>query len=390
MPQTGTPSKTCLKRLRTEIRKNGLTEEEPTEVSTGIWMYVNPERFIEWYVMIEGVEDTPYEGGFYFFTIVIPNDYPAVPPKVTFETRDGRLHFHPQMYRCGKVCLSILGTWQGDEQWTSAMNIHNVCLSLQTLFTPDPLTNEPGYEKRSSGRERHFNTYNTIVSHARYRVAIHQMLHHPPQGCDVFLPVMQRRVLAQGPKLLKMLEDDLKAHPNPEEMKCEMWYRFSEGIDFPKMKGMMVDVLKELGWEGAPALAPAPKPAPATLPAPSPTPAPAPKLAPAPTPAPAPVPAPVPVPTPAPPPIQTSLFNHHPPPLPSTDPELQPSPKKKAKQLKRPKKKDLTGRSVGDTMTVRQSDGSKVTWVIVQRKKRGSVVGSDGMVEMELGWKRVQ
>ena len=69
---------------------------------------------------------------------------------------------------------------------------------------------------------------------------------------------------------------------------------------------------------------------------------------------------------------------------------MQPSPKKKAKQLKRPKKKDCIGRSVGDTMTVRQSDGSKVTWEIVKRKKRGSVVGSDGVVEMELGWRRVK
>ena len=77
-------------------------------------------------------------GGIFEFDIVFPNNYPSVPPKVTFKTTGGgSVRFNPNLYNCGKVnfdllvtrcvyflwyhfhlkvCLSLLGTWSG-EPW---------------------------------------------------------------------------------------------------------------------------------------------------------------------------------------------------------------------------------------------------------------------------------
>lgn len=65
-------------------------------------------KFIHAIVM--GVMDTPYEGGFFYFVLKCPSDYPIRPPKVKLMTTDaGRVRFNPNMYSSGKVCLSILG-----------------------------------------------------------------------------------------------------------------------------------------------------------------------------------------------------------------------------------------------------------------------------------------
>lgn len=67
--------------------------------------------------LICGPVDTPYEGGFFLFDMVLPMDYPATSPAVTFlTTGGGQVRFNPNLYNCGKVCLSLLGTWSG-EAW---------------------------------------------------------------------------------------------------------------------------------------------------------------------------------------------------------------------------------------------------------------------------------
>lgn len=62
------------------------------------------------HALVVGVMDTPYEGGFFYFVMKCPNDYPIHPPKVKLMTTDaGRVRFNPNFYKNGKVCISILG-----------------------------------------------------------------------------------------------------------------------------------------------------------------------------------------------------------------------------------------------------------------------------------------
>jgi len=79
----------------------------------GIFVSFDEEKATEVHAVIEGVEDTPYYGGFFHFTLVFPPSYPLVPPRVQLQTTGGgQVRFNPNLYSCGKVCLSILGTWR--------------------------------------------------------------------------------------------------------------------------------------------------------------------------------------------------------------------------------------------------------------------------------------
>ena len=69
-------------------------------------------------ILIIGTNNTPYEYGYYFFDINIPDDYPFSPPKVIYKTQNNKTRFNPNLYINGKVCLSIINTWSGPK-WTS-------------------------------------------------------------------------------------------------------------------------------------------------------------------------------------------------------------------------------------------------------------------------------
>ena len=62
------------------------------------------------HALITGAFDTPYEGGFFYFILRCPPDYPLRPPRVKLMTTGGgEVRFNPNLYKNGKVCLSILG-----------------------------------------------------------------------------------------------------------------------------------------------------------------------------------------------------------------------------------------------------------------------------------------
>ncbi|KAI4321872.1 hypothetical protein MLD38_035203 [Melastoma candidum] len=99
--------------------------------------------------VIVGAEGTPYHDGLFFFDIHFPSDYPSGPPHVHYHS--GGLRINPNLYGCGKVCLSLLNTWTGhnkNEKWipgTSTML--QVLVSIQGLILNEkPYFNEPGYE----------------------------------------------------------------------------------------------------------------------------------------------------------------------------------------------------------------------------------------------------
>jgi ubiquitin-conjugating enzyme E2 Z len=61
-------------------------------------------------------------------------------------TGNRTVRFNPNLYREGKVYLSILGTWEGPA-WTTINTISTVLLSIQSLMNQNPYYNEPGYQK---------------------------------------------------------------------------------------------------------------------------------------------------------------------------------------------------------------------------------------------------
>jgi len=139
-------------------------------------------------IMVIGPEDTPYEGGFYLFHFTFPGNYPFEPPKVKYCTQGNNIRFNPNLYTCGKVCLSLINTWEGPK-WTSCQTIRSVLISLRGLVlgVKYPLQNEPGYESSTDVRATGFND---VIEHENYRTAVLGMMNNPPPGFEVFIPKM--------------------------------------------------------------------------------------------------------------------------------------------------------------------------------------------------------
>jgi hypothetical protein len=100
-----------------------------------------------------------------------PNDYPYEPPQVTFlTTSGGKVRFNPNLYPCGKVCLSILGTWVGPG-WSSVQTIGSLLMSIQSLLNSYPYLNEPGLEGTPTS-SNDVRTYNQYLRHETLKVAV--------------------------------------------------------------------------------------------------------------------------------------------------------------------------------------------------------------------------
>ena len=165
-----------IKRLARDVRN---IRKNPLD-SNGIYYHHDEENILKGYAMIIGPSETIYEGGYYFFEFNYPCDYPASPPKVTFRTNKDRVRFNPNLYTSGKVCLSMLNTWRG-EQWTSCQTISTVLLTICTIFTNNSLLNEPGV----TSAHRDFNTYHRIIEFKNIEIAIMDIVN---KHSHIYLP----------------------------------------------------------------------------------------------------------------------------------------------------------------------------------------------------------
>jgi ubiquitin-protein ligase len=172
-------SKETISRLLNDVKqiiKNPLCEN-------GIYYIHDDTDILKGYALIIGPSDTPYFGGNYFFEFKFPYDYPHSPPKVTYCTNGNGVRFNPNLYKCGKVCVSLLNTWSGD-QWTSCQTISTVLLTLCTLLCKDPLLNEPGVTKH----HQEFNNYTKIIEFSNIDIAICDVM-NKKEG--MFLPFFE-------------------------------------------------------------------------------------------------------------------------------------------------------------------------------------------------------
>jgi len=160
-------SSVTTKRLLGDIKhiiKNPLTSE-------GIYYIHDEANILKGYAMIVGPSDTPYFGGYYFFEFNFPTNYPFAPPSVKYCTNGDNIRFNPNLYTNGKVCVSILNTWEG-EKWSACQTLNSVLLTLCTLLNKEPLLNEPGIKKDNP----YLDAYNKIIEYSNINIAICGML----------------------------------------------------------------------------------------------------------------------------------------------------------------------------------------------------------------------
>merc|ERR1711935_365452 len=148
------------------IKKNQLDKHN-------IYVSINDDNIYNIKALIIGPGDTPYEGGYYFFDFEIPKKYPWEPPKATFKTLNNKVRFNPNLYKNGKVCVSILNTWDGPG-WTSVCTLSGVLLSIQSLLNENPLNNIPcGFEVFKDIINQYF-----IKNFTKYQTFIEKRMKH--------------------------------------------------------------------------------------------------------------------------------------------------------------------------------------------------------------------
>lgn len=229
-------SKETISRLLKDVRhifKNPLTEN-------GIYYIHDDADIMKGYALIIGPSDTPYFGGNFFFEFTYPVDYPHTPPKVKYFTNGNNIRFNPNLYTCGKVCISLLNTWRGD-QWTSCQSISTVLLTLCTLLCNEPLLNEPGVDEKNPD----LIPYNEIIEYANIDIAICDII-QKKQGVfmpffENFYPFVKENFLKNYDKLLEITEKKNLAYNNTSKIVKTRFYLMNVEVNYNKV----IEKLKE-------------------------------------------------------------------------------------------------------------------------------------------------
>jgi hypothetical protein len=151
-------------------------------------------------------------------------------------TNDGKTRFNPNLYVCGKVCLSILNTWSG-EKWSSCQTINSILLALCTLLNEAPLENEPGHNKKSAD----FIPYQKSIEFSNINFAVCELVNRStnkiPHPFHLFYPFMKENFLKNYSKLLKFVENNTDKNGTT----YVRIYSMATQIDYNFLKNKLID-----------------------------------------------------------------------------------------------------------------------------------------------------
>ncbi|KAH7687887.1 Ubiquitin-conjugating enzyme family protein, partial [Aphelenchoides avenae] len=196
-----------MRRLAQEVTT--LKTSLPLSDNSCVFVTTSEERMDVMKFLISGPTGTPYENGCFEFDVMFPPDYPNAPMKVNLATTgNGSVRFNPNLYNCGKVCLSLLGTWDGrpEESWSENSSFLQVLVSIQSLIlVPDPYFNEPGYHGQRfslEGKRASFD-YNANIRVETVRWAMTDTLRNPPPA---FENVIRRHFWLKSDEICEQVE----------------------------------------------------------------------------------------------------------------------------------------------------------------------------------------
>jgi ubiquitin-conjugating enzyme E2 G1 len=101
----------------------------------------------DWEILIMGPDGTLYEGGFFKARLVFPKDFPNKPPTMTFQSE----MWHPNIYKNGEVCISILhdpgedphnSHETAEERWRPILGVEQILMSVISMLS-DPNDESP-------------------------------------------------------------------------------------------------------------------------------------------------------------------------------------------------------------------------------------------------------
>ncbi|PWW76106.1 hypothetical protein C7212DRAFT_295822 [Tuber magnatum] len=196
-----------------------------TSLPQGVFVRVEDGRPDVIKAMIVGPCETPYEGGLYEFDIWAPANYPSGPPMCQFKTTgNGTVHFNPNLYNCGKVCLSILNTWSGasSERWQPGTStLLQVFVSIQSMILcATPWYNEPG--RREGTRKKDAEEFNGRVRVNSVKWAILDWLRDPSKRNGIWKDVIEAHFKTNKGYLLDLVKEWAKKDPRLTNSKANV------------------------------------------------------------------------------------------------------------------------------------------------------------------------
>tara|TARA_Y100000389_G_scaffold170184_1_gene177007 strand:- start:1516 stop:2214 length:699 start_codon:yes stop_codon:yes gene_type:complete len=209
--------------------------------SMGIFVEFNEENLLEAKAMIIGPKDSVYEGGILFFKLFYPKNYPFSPPDVCYVSRN-RVRIHPNYYTRhhhtghGKVCLSILGTWDGPK-WTSIMDTSTVLITMQSLLDKNPLYHEPKIEDPIL-----INNYNKIINHESIQTLFLRNTFDIPTEFEIFT----EQIKENYEKNKDYLFDKIQKNINIKEKVFSNIYRFDYPVDYKRLSEVFKEYSQKL------------------------------------------------------------------------------------------------------------------------------------------------
>jgi ubiquitin-protein ligase len=212
-----------------------------------IYLSINKNNIFQQYAMIIGPKNTPYYGGYYFFDIVYPNDYPYNPPKLTLITTNPDVRFNPNLYQDGKVCLSILGTWSGPS-WKPIMNIRLVLQSIISLLGEYPVQNEPGFEDIKSDDIISIE-YNLYIVYYNYKVAIIDVLKKKYLS---LYNLFENQIKEEYKNNIKKLKEDLLSYQtihNRVPVSKQIYFMKEQILDFNLIMDEFTNIINNINIE---------------------------------------------------------------------------------------------------------------------------------------------
>jgi len=196
IPAPSTPTPVAHRRITADITT--LNSKEAKSLN----LYYSPDEtnINKGTALLFGPEGTIYQDLPILLEIEFPSNYPFSSPKVKFITGDGKTRFHPNLYVEGKVCLSILGTWQGPS-WTSVMTLQSVLLSIMGLLDEEPLLHEPGYTTYKG--KPMSKQYSEFVEHSSLRYIVNMLDKHSRGTLTGPITLFDDTITEFAPKIYK-------------------------------------------------------------------------------------------------------------------------------------------------------------------------------------------
>lgn len=216
--QTPTISSQHTKRLAKEHK----ILRVPSNLPPGVYVRTWESRLDLLRVLFIGPAETPYAHAPFMIDFMLPSTFPTEPPQAFFHswTAESGLggvgRVNPNLYEDGKICLSLLGTWDGSksEGWNAGKStlLQVIVSILGLVLVREPYFNEAGYEPlvglESSKRPSAVYSERVFIRSKTFLLAALRGLREGDEGSavegveDVLRWVYKD---GQGPKLLEVV-----------------------------------------------------------------------------------------------------------------------------------------------------------------------------------------